>query len=143
MIELSVATDGASWGNPGIGAGHFAVFKDDKIIYEQDNFYGSVTNNHSELLTIFNAINYLQNSKYNTPEYTITLHSDSQLNINLLTNKFSSAKYVNKESVFIIQKMIRQLKCDFQLEFNPRETRSISYCDKKAREYLKKLNVFN
>jgi len=143
MIELSIATDGACWGNPGISAGHFTISKNNKLLYEQDNFYGSVTNNHSELLTIFNAINYLQNSEYNTPEYDVTLHSDSQLTIKQLTYQYNSAKYVNKEGVFIIQKMIRHLKCKFKLEFNPRDTSYIAYCDKKANEYLKELNKYN
>jgi len=60
-MQLKIYTDGGSRGNPGIsGAGIHVEDQDKKIIFQQSLFLGKKTNNESEYLAFFSALEWLK-----------------------------------------------------------------------------------
>ena len=87
---LKVYTDGASRGNPGLSGAGIVIFDETgKIISEEKQFLGVMTNNaaeYSALILSLEAIRKLKNNKTQIP--AVRFYSDSQLMVNQITGKF-------------------------------------------------------
>ncbi|MHA1976780.1 MAG: ribonuclease HI family protein [Candidatus Hodarchaeales archaeon] len=83
-IKFSIFTDGAARGNPGPAAAAFLFVQRDKIIFQQNYFLGTQTNNQAEYQAIIKA---LETAKEYTKE-DIVLYSDSELVIKQLTGEY-------------------------------------------------------
>ena len=87
---MKVYTDGASRGNPGLSGAGIVIFDETgKIISEEKQFLGVMTNNaaeYSALILSLEAIRKLKNNKTQIP--AVRFYSDSQLMVNQITGKF-------------------------------------------------------
>ena len=128
-FDLLISTDGASRFN-NFGCGTYCIWKDNKPFKLETEFYGEITCNLSEMITLKRAISWLCISNYNLENYTIKLISDSELCVNLINGKYNGKNLDLVLELGKIQNLLKKLKCNLIIEHNPRETREISFCDK-------------
>lgn len=128
-FDLLISTDGASRFN-NFGCGTFCIWKNDKPIFVETIFYGTITNNLSEMTTIKNAICWLMTSEYNKKDKTIKLISDSELCVNLITGKYNGKNLDLVLELGKIQNLLKELHCNLKIQHKVRETKEISFCDK-------------
>lgn len=135
--DILISTDGASRFN-NFGCGTFAIWKDNKPLLVETKFYGTITNNLSEMITIKNSIIFLLLSEHNTKQNTIKLISDSELCVNLINGKYNGKNLDLVLELEKINKLIKELNCNLIIEHKPRGTREISFCDKLNNFFLDK-----
>lgn len=88
MTKLTVYTDGASRGNPGL-SGYGFVIKDEtgQIIKEDSGFLGTTTNNVAEYTAVLKAFEYLVEN-FPQGNLKILVTADSRLIIEQLSGRF-------------------------------------------------------
>lgn len=109
MKELSIFTDGASRGNPGISSyGYVITSKEDLLIFEEGKYIGIATNNIAEYTAVLEALKkVLELSKDHGLE--VKLYADSKLVVEQLSGRFKIKSPHLKE--FITK--IKQLEKNF------------------------------
>ena len=88
-MELTVYTDGASRGNPGLASYGFVV-KDDKgkILFEEGKTLGVATNNFAEYSAILASLEYVKLIFKNSEQVSINFLMDSKLAVEQLSGRF-------------------------------------------------------
>ena len=98
---LSIYTDGASRGNPGLAAYGFIFVKEDILIHQDNSFIGKATNNTAEYLAITNALKDAM--KYTNGR--IKVFSDSQLVVRQINGLYK----VNNSHLLVLRDEIYEL----------------------------------
>ena len=95
-MEITIYTDGAARGNPGLSASGYMIMKENKAEIKTVFSNGAKTNNYAEYAAVIAALKKVVSVYGN--EIEITLYSDSQLVVNQLNNKFKvKDKYIEKQ----------------------------------------------
>ena len=77
--NIKIYCDGGSRGNPGRAASAFAVVEGGKTTKEESGFIGITTNNVAEYTAVKNALEWLNQSKFNKENVNATIVLDSEL----------------------------------------------------------------
>ncbi|MFO8109048.1 MAG: ribonuclease HI family protein [Thermoplasmata archaeon] len=131
--QISLATDGASKGNPGSAAMGFSIYSEDldALLEEDAKFIGRATNNEAEYRALIWALE--RGSMYRVKK---TVHySDSQLLVRQLKGQYS----VRAPNLNRLVKKINRLKKRYDTvlhEHVPRENRYVSRVDRNINNVL-------
>ncbi len=85
---ITIYTDGASRGNPGISLSGYIIFRNSTLIKKGIIENGIATNNFAEHNAIYNSLKWCSENVENLKKYDIVLYSDSQLAINQLNGAY-------------------------------------------------------
>lgn len=103
-MQLTINTDGASRGNPGLSARSFVIKSTDGVILHQEGkVIGQTTNNIAEYTAVKEALIYVAEYLAKKAPHEIQLLTDSQLVANQLKGLFK----IKNES---LKEMINQIK---------------------------------
>lgn len=98
--ELTIYCDGGSRGNPGPAASAVVVTKNQKVLFTEGKYLGSVTNNVAEYRAVLMAIQWLvKNQSIISNKSETTLNLDSQL-LERQLNGFYKVKNENLKNYF-------------------------------------------
>jgi ribonuclease HI len=128
---LTVYTDGASRGNPGLAAYGFIFVKNNEIIFEESKTIGKTTNNTAEYYAILSALK--KATEFATE--SIIVCSDSELVIKQINNQYR----ITKPHLAQLRAEIAALEKNFtDLHFRnvPRENIFIRRCDELCNQVL-------
>jgi ribonuclease HI len=133
-MKITIHTDGASRGNPGLaGAGAWIQVQasttkekekatDSKTV-ELASFLGEKTNNEAEYLALLLALDWLQRQKF-AAEAKVVINSDSKLAVNQLNQKWKVKKQHLQQLVSRCQQILHQLPYPVQFKHVKREFNS-------------------
>ncbi len=86
--KITIYTDGASRGNPGMSASGFAVYEDGKLLKRLSKYNGIKTNNFAEYTAIMLALKWCANTLEDIKDVEINLYSDSELVVRQLDGRY-------------------------------------------------------
>jgi ribonuclease HI len=129
--SLTVYTDGASRGNPGLAAYGFIFVRNNEIIFEEAKTIGKATNNTAEYYAILSALK--RATEFATE--SIIVYSDSELVIKQINNQYRITKphlaQLRAELAILEKNFI-----DIQFRNVPRENIFIRRCDELCNQVL-------
>ncbi len=82
---LTIHTDGASRGNPGAAACAYVIGRDGRVLVEEADRLGEMTNNQAEYTAVVRA---LEHALELGPSDRVVLHSDSELIVKQLNGEY-------------------------------------------------------
>ncbi len=131
--QISIATDGASRGNPGPAAIGYSIYASDfeEKLEEDAKYIGKATNNEAEYSALIWGLE--RAIIYSSKE--IIHYSDSQLLVKQLTGEYS----VKSKNLKILVKKVKGLKKQMGKVLHkhvPRENKYVSRVDKKINTVL-------
>jgi ribonuclease HI len=128
---LTVYTDGASRGNPGLAAYGFIFVRNNEIIFEEARTIGTATNNTAEYYAILSALK----KATEFARESILVYSDSELVIKQINNQYRITKphlaQLRAELALLEKNFI-----DIQFRNVPRENIFIRHCDELCNQVL-------
>ena len=138
MSTITIYTDGASRGNPGISLSGYIVFKNSILINSDIIKNGIATNNFAEHNAIYHALKWCSENMEDSNKYDIILYSDSQLAINQLNGRYKIKDVKLMELCTKTMSLFNRFK---SLKFiNVRRSDSnISKVDSMLNEYLDRI----
>ncbi len=134
LEKLTIYTDGASRGNPGISASGYEIYENGKLV-ARDVFYNGIkTNNYAEYIAVIKALEWCTRNK--EPNSTsVELFSDSTL----ITGQLGRGYKVKSENIKRLHLRASRLASKFaEVKFNnvPRENAGIRRVDRELNRFL-------
>lgn len=104
-MTITVYTDGASRGNPGLSSYGFLIKDPDgEILYSEGKYIGIATNNFAEYSAVLNAFDYTE-KKWGKKISEINFFMDSKLVVEQLSGRFKVKSENLKPLIFEIKRM--------------------------------------
>ena len=101
---LTIYTDGASRGNPGLASYGFAISDGNgKLLYKEGKYIGTTTNNVAEYTAVLEAFKYIKKKFAHKEISRIELYADSKLVVEQLSGRF-------KIKSLLLKPIIEQIK---------------------------------
>lgn len=125
-MKLSINTDGASRGNPGLAAASFLIKSYDGVILHQEGkVIGIATNNVAEYSAVKSALLYIKDSYAKKLPHLIDLFTDSKLVAEQLSGnyKIKNAELVKRVAEI---KKLEQTLGEVHYHYIPREENFIA-----------------
>ncbi len=138
MTTITVYTDGAARGNPGLSASGYVVVADNKIIAEASAPNHNTTNNVAEYTAMINALEWCSKNIDNSNMATLTVISDSELVIRQMNREYKVKAAELKPLMRRLLELVR-LFGSVRFEHRPRTDPMISKVDKKLNELLDRI----
>jgi len=139
MKKLTIYTDGASRGNPGLAACAWLILDGCEVLEAESAGAGENTNNFAEYTALINALRSAK--KYCTAEETeIDVYSDSELMIRQVTGQYAVRASALKP-LYAEVKRLAESYASVSYTHVPRENPYVSSCDwmcNQALDMLKK-----
>lgn len=117
---LTLFGDGGSRGNPGEAAYGFAVFQNEKKIYEEGRRIGIATNNVAEYTAVIKALEWVLRHYTNNAE-SLEFFLDSMLVVNQMNGKFKIKNENLRDLVYSAKVLIRKIDKPVSFTAIPRE----------------------
>jgi len=111
MTKLTIFTDGASRGNPGLSSTGFVIKSEDKTLYSGGSFLGIATNNVAEYSAIVEALTKAKSLIDNHNQTTVSFFMDSKLAVEQLCGRYK-IKNTNLRELIL---KIKILESEFKL----------------------------
>ena len=130
MIKIHI--DGASKGNPGIGASGIVVLDDDLVIAKDSKIFEYCTNNEAEYQALLLALHYIDEHELDD----VTIYSDSELVVNQMNSIYQCK---NRRLLKFYGRAKNQMKGkNIRIEHIHREKNRIAdrYVNQVLRDYL-------
>ncbi|MBD3339742.1 MAG: reverse transcriptase-like protein [Candidatus Lokiarchaeota archaeon] len=131
MKVLKIYTDGAARGNPGPAAIAYVFIEDNKILSSDCEYIGEATNNTAEYRAVLLALKNLKTLQYDLYRF----HSDSQLVVNQINQKWKINKKHLKELYSKVRTLIKKLP-RVEFEYVSRDNINIQKCDSLCNQCL-------
>ncbi len=128
--SISIYTDGASRGNPGISASGFNVFDGRKFLHGHFEYNGITTNNYAEYRAVLLSLTWCSTNLDNPSELTIELYSDSELVVRQLNMQYKT----KSKPLIILAREVNKISKRFKtVRFSnlPRGNKNISAVDRE------------
>lgn len=123
-MKLTIYTDGASRGNPGLSAYGFVIKREEKIVYQEGEYIGIATNNFAEYSAVLKALEYLHKN-YNVKNLQVNFFMDSKLVAEQLSGRFK-IKSINLKPLFNKIKMLTASLQAVSYQHIPRQSNKLA-----------------
>ncbi len=137
-MKLTIYTDGASRGNPGMSASGYQIYDEKgELIAKNEIYNGEKTNNYAEYNAIINALIWCKDNIKSLNQVDIELHSDSKLVVNQINGNYK----IKSPNMYELNQKVQDLIKNFKsVKFinEPREVIGISKVDKAINIFLDK-----
>lgn len=110
-MKLTIYTDGASRGNPGLSAYGFTISGEDgKLRYEEGEYIGIATNNFAEYTAVLKSLEYLKRSFSDLSLLDLKFLMDSKLVAEQLSGRFKVKSENLKPIIAEIKSLLNNFK---------------------------------
>lgn len=130
--DITIYTDGAARGNPGLAAAGCVIFQGDTVIAEIRQFLGTQTNNWAEYEAV--ALALLKVHELNLHTHAITMYLDSKLVVEQLSGNWKIKTPTIQEQYNRVQHILAKGFTNVRYEHVPRAQNA--YADRLANEAI-------
>lgn len=110
MTDLTIFTDGASRGNPGLASTGFVIKSGTQTLYSGGNFLGITTNNVAEYSAIVEALTMAKSIIDDPKTKNVSFYMDSKLAVEQLCGRYKIKNTILRELIM----KIKILESDFK-----------------------------